>query len=316
MVGGYIGGASIQAQGALNGVLTLEDLAELRRDGVAFTQKQVFSTPGSNSFVVPAGITLMLSKQWGAASSGSASDASFDGGDGAPGSYLEAFMAVTPGETLTIITGQRGNKANGQTGGAATTLGYGAGSVTAAIAGGASGADLSGIKRGATWLTIASGAGGPGGASNTAAGKDGGGGDCAGQGAPVTTGVGSRGHPGSQNDVGACASVNTPPSGNNGGPGYGSIGLRGSGGGGGGGLYGGGGGCYGDTGGAAAGGGAGGSSYHDQATTVLRKFIPGTATPNTGDVDYIVGVSVPGTGATAGNNNATDGGDGLVVLYW
>ncbi len=275
-------------------------------NGIVFENSQVFSTPGSNNFVVPVGTlridgqTTVRAKIWGGAGGGGESDASFAGGAGGAGSYMEILIDCTEGETLTIITAQGGNKAVTTTAGAVTTLGYGGAGNGGADPAGGGGADWSGVLRAGTPLAIAAGGGGGGGGA-TLAGSTGGGGDCAGKfGADYLVQPGNQVAPGGVGLSSVGASL-TGGTGDN------------RGGGGGGGYFGGAGGKSSTSIGC---GGAGGSSYHAQSGTVIEKFIPGTATPNTGDSDYIAGVAVGGTGATAGSNNATDGGAGLVVIYY
>lgn len=111
-----------------------------------------FSSPTSGTnYVVPAGVTTITVKCWGAAGGA-------DGGTGAkaggPGGYAQADIATTPGETLTVKVGGGGardaNAFQGGAGGGYTALLRGS---TVLIVAGAGGGAAQG------------GAGGPGGAS-------------------------------------------------------------------------------------------------------------------------------------------------------
>jgi hypothetical protein len=91
-----------------------------------------FPTAGTFSWVVPAGVLVIRAKVWGAGGGGGASnndDSSGSGGGG--GGYAEGRIAVTPGQTLTIIVGAEG--VGGVPGVSAPTQG-GASSVAGTIA--------------------------------------------------------------------------------------------------------------------------------------------------------------------------------------
>ncbi|PKN54104.1 MAG: hypothetical protein CVU56_28300, partial [Deltaproteobacteria bacterium HGW-Deltaproteobacteria-14] len=95
--------------------------------GVSVASAQtVFDPTGADqSFVVPAGVTSVFVRMWGAA--GGASAASYpDGGSGGGGGYAAARVAVTPGETLTVVAGA---------GGAAVNFGGGGGGRSALLRG-------------------------------------------------------------------------------------------------------------------------------------------------------------------------------------
>ncbi|PKN54013.1 MAG: hypothetical protein CVU56_28835, partial [Deltaproteobacteria bacterium HGW-Deltaproteobacteria-14] len=115
----------------------------------------VFSYTGANqSFVVPAGVTSLTAKLWGAggAGGGTTSDGvNFSVGGG--GGFATATFAVTPGETLTIIVGGGGQF----TGGVAA---YGGGGGTGGTYGGSlvgGGGGRAAVRRGATELVTAGG---------------------------------------------------------------------------------------------------------------------------------------------------------------
>ena len=58
-------------------------------------------TGAPQNFVVPACVTQITVKCWGGGGGGGGID-SYQGGVGGAGSYVEAIIAVTPGETLII----------------------------------------------------------------------------------------------------------------------------------------------------------------------------------------------------------------------
>lgn len=115
----------------------------------------VASTPcTTTSYVVPEGVTTLFVQLWGA-------------GGGAAGGYTQGYLAVTPGETLSLMPGQGGQYTyNGWAtacgGGGATYSGYGGGGRSA-------------IRRGSTEIITAGGGGGSGSAYSGAGGGLGGG---------------------------------------------------------------------------------------------------------------------------------------------
>jgi len=207
------------------------------------------------TFVVPAGVTLVTVEAWGA-----------EGGDGfhgeqcyaagAPGAHVSgAMLSVTPGETLSIYVGGQGGDSPGEALGAGGYNGGGQGGLGAGGGGGASD-----VRQGGSGLTdrvVVAGAGGGGGYGTCnyvggiggAGGPDGGNGTH-GQGEPA----GGGGEGGTQTSGGAGGAGASD--GADGGLGLGGAGSD-FGGGGGGGFYGGGGGGASAS---NAGGGGGGSS--------------------------------------------------------
>ena len=69
-------------------------------------------TGADQSFVVPAGVTSITAKLWGAGGGAGAAD----NGPGGAGGFTTGTITVTPGETLTILTGE-GGKINNRGGG-------------------------------------------------------------------------------------------------------------------------------------------------------------------------------------------------------
>lgn len=215
--------------------------------------RTVFNTTGADqSYTVPAGVTTLLVQLWGGGAMGSTHTSLSDWG--ANGGYTQAYLTVTPGETLTIIAGGPGNNvpaAAAYGGGGASPRGNG-------------GAGRSAIRRGSTELLTAGGAGG------TAAGyidRGAVGGGIGGVGKECDLSSGVKAQPGGAGGAaGECKDKNgtagTSYQGGTGG--YGSLVATSNGGGGGGGGYvggGGGGGRTGPGGGDRSGSGAGGSGY-------------------------------------------------------
>ena len=256
-------------------------------------------TGANQTFVVPAGVTSLTAKLWGAGG------ASANGSDGGAGGYVTSTIPVTAGETLNITVGQGGTL------GPATTFGGGGGGDTTYPQHGNAGGGLSGIFRGTAMnasqpsnALVIAGAGGSGGYS--AAGGAGGG-------ETAQDGFGSATHSGNGG---------TQVAGGDGGSATNGTGAAGTqfqggsflsglhpGGGGGGGWFGGG--CAGSSGGNHAGGG-GGSSYINAAASVTGTHYAGSGitVPQTSDPDYVAGIGAPATsGHSVGNN-------GLVVISY
>lgn len=283
---------------------------------------RVFSTTtegGAASWVVPAGITEIIGKCWGAGGgAGWAGTTSIS--LGAPGGYAQARIAVTPGETLTIFV---------PTGGAGSN-------VTRAGGGGGSWA---GIFRSTTCLLLAPGGGGGGATRDSFGGNGGKGGGTTGS-AGQTGGSGGGGGGGTQT-AGGAGGGGDGGNGTSGGKWYGGVSYssqilggrngaeallgagagyggdsstesdRARGGGGGAGWYGGGGGGRGgNSGNGGGGGGGGGSGYVTGADTILLAG-SGIVAPNQ-DRDYISGRGTGGVYGTA----APNGGAGLVVILF
>ncbi|WP_395091398.1 hypothetical protein [Armatimonas sp.] len=249
--------------------------------------KKVFAFTGRvQSFLVPAGVTSVTVKMWGA---GGASA-------GGSGAFVSGTLAVTPGETLDFYVGQGGLSAplgttslaafgNGGTGTSPFTTGG------AHQSGGGGGHTV--IARGTTDVVVV-GAGGGGSES-----VGGGGGLATGLSNPIGL---NEGQGGTQSAGGAGRGTGQP--------GGSLFGGNGGGGGGGAGYFGGGGGGTPSS----PGGGGGGSSL----TTPLTSFVGATganggsistAPGGAADSDYVAGVGVGG----AYNQ---PGGNGYVVISY
>lgn len=295
---------------------------------------QVYSTQGSDTFTVPAGVTSLSVKLWGGGGGGAGGGYSASGGNGGGGGYVSASVSVTPGEVLNIYVGGGGN------GGAYNSAGNDAG-------GGGGGGGYSSIYRGSTLLAIAAGGGGGGGSRYTLSGGNGGAGGGATGISGSTIGYGYGGSGGTQSaggSGGANTSVNDGTNGSyltggNGADGRTSDGNDGSGiagglssggngglaninttraagGGGGSGYYGGGGGSGTRNNNADAGGGGGGGSSYviSSATSIINTAGSGINPGNAGDASRN-GAANGGSGGTSRNNGST-GSSGLVAITY
>ncbi|BBK42803.1 hypothetical protein STVA_28230 [Allostella vacuolata] len=229
----------------------------------------IFTNAGAHSFVVPAGVTSINVKAWGQKAHGG-------------GGYTTGNLAVTPGETLTVIV-RGGGVWDGGEGGE----GRGGNADDGGNGGGASG-----LRRGVTNLLIAAGGGGRGGDESTEECGDGNGGGGAGGAGGGTIGAnGSDSSGGSNSDGGSGGGGGSKGvangnggDGNSGDCGSGSY-YGGGGGGGGGGLLRGRGGDGGNNNrGGHGGGGGGGSALVPAGGSTTAGS--GTSSANTGDADY------------------------------
>jgi len=83
---------------------------------------QEFSTPGTDNFTVPVGVTRLLVEVWGAGGGGGGSGADGQGcggggGGGGSGGYSRTIITVTPGEIFVVKIGMEGNGGAVNTGG-------------------------------------------------------------------------------------------------------------------------------------------------------------------------------------------------------
>lgn len=254
---GYCGGAGVTkcfswrgygagwgSGGGNNGRITVTPVS-VTPDPVIFN-----SVGADQTYTVPAGTSTLLVQLWGAGVRGQrGSYYSW----GAVGGYTQAYLEVSPGETLTIIAGSTSSDLNGY---CSSTV-YGGGGVGGFNASGwvgTCGAGRSAVRRGATELLTAGGAGGQGGGGSE--GVWGGGSGADGGRCNLSSGVGAK----SGGNGGAGGTCSTHASGGNGSLGLGGNGASGTraGGGGGGGYPGGGGGSAGSS---RGGTGAGGAGY-------------------------------------------------------
>lgn len=217
----------------------------------------------ATTFVVPATITQIFVQMWGAGGGGGAYGGWRQGSVGGAGGYSQGLINVTPGETITIRTGQRGysrwsnNKAYPDGGGASLS---GGDNQYAGSGGGSSSILVPSLS--ANWCMFA-GAGGGGGSCNGFALNSGGAGGGLIAQAGVHTAYNSNTHNGKGGTQTAGGARGTGDVSTGGAGAYNSGGTHqhanNYGGGGGGGYYGGGSGAYNSN--SSMGGGGGGSGF-------------------------------------------------------
>jgi glycine rich protein len=120
--------------------------------GPAGGMSQILEITASTTFAVPAGVTRLMVEAWGGGGGGGNFDLTtcLTGGGGGSGGYLRSVLAVTPGESLSIVVGNGGTPGSAGTasavirgssrvvsagGGAAGTTSGGAGGQTITAAG-------------------------------------------------------------------------------------------------------------------------------------------------------------------------------------
>lgn len=294
--------------------------------GCLSENQTVYDTPGSDTYVVPAGVSTINVKVWGAGGGGGAGGSASSGGAGAGAGYVQASLTVTPSETLGIYIGSGG-------GGGAYAGQY--------SGGGGGGGGHSEVDRSGTNLLIAAGGGGGGGGDNSSStsGGDGGpgGGTTGVTGGSSSSAGGGGGGSGSAGGAGGTGGANGGSSGgaeaagdggdgdtgvggeDNGGQaddGDGGVGTTsgyGGGGGAGGGYYGGGGGSSSAAGDAGGGGGGGGSNYLTGSSQVDSQG-SGSSPGNASDSSR----AGAGAGGSAGGTTAAgaQGADGRIVITY
>lgn len=297
-----------------------------------------FTSAGTSDWVVPAGITSVTVKAWGAGGGGGGGSTNGDGGDGGGGGFIQSTLSVSAGQTLSVTVGSGGTGGTFSSGGSGSNSGDGGG-----------GGGYSRIVRsGSTLLVAAGGAGGGGGdnSSSSPGGQGGAGGGSTGQtggssgnaggGGGGTSGSGGAGGTGgnnsgssgsslqggdgadgrSNNGTDGSASNGASPGGGDGGIGDSNGNGYGAGGGGGGGYYGGGGGSGSQAGDAGGGGGGGGSSYSSGSGTV--NTVGTDSTPgNDSDSDRgTAGEGGTGGSGTGGGSTGSSGTIGAVYISY
>ena len=242
---------------------------------------QEYTTPGTYTFTVPAGVTSLSVVCIGAGGASGVCNSGQGGGGGAL-AYRNG-ISVTPGTTATVIVGGANGRSgsNGQTGGASsfaysgtttTAGGGGGGSTSIAGAGGAPSGTYTGGGSGGAGGQDGQNAGGPGGGG--AGGYTGNGGDGAGGYGPGTAQAGSAGS-----------------GGGGGGGGKGDSNEGGGGGGGGVGFYG------------SGSDGAGGIGQTMPSTTIQGGGGTGGSGGSAGS-----GLAIGGSGGSGGNYGGGQGG--------
>jgi hypothetical protein len=127
--------------------------AGLTNVGVSL-QMEVFSSPGTSTFVVPTNVSSVIVEAWGGGGGGGSGSSSFDssGGGGGAGGYAKVFFEVTPGANYQILVG-----AGGVAGGAGGSSSFGGETlVTGGVAGNAGGSGLTVGGAGGSGLTESS----------------------------------------------------------------------------------------------------------------------------------------------------------------
>jgi len=230
-------------------------------DTFSITTEQISGSETFTSdgiFNVPLGITEIQAKLWGGSGGCGGPRSGRQGGSGGGGQFVNAILAVTPGEALSVTVGTgAGSGQPGTNSGGNNGFGVGNGGDGGNGNGGAGGAGAGGggsaVERGATNLAVAGGGGGGGGSGST---------------------IGLAGLPG-----GTGSSVGGENGGNGPSPGSGSQG--GGGGGGGGNLGGSPGNLQSGNGGGTGGGGGKGLVVTGSAESGIGRTPGGT-----GDIDY------------------------------
>lgn len=235
---------SILLDGLSNSLEVATVSANNSSEASSSTSRETFkftSATGGTNFVVPAGVTSILVSAVGASGAdGTLYGVTSKGGEGGSAS---ATIAVTPGETLTIIVGST----DGTGGGGAKGTGGNAGN----------GGGRSAVERAGTPLIVAGGGGGAG-SSHLCGNGGNGGGASGGKGGNSGGNIGGSGGSGGTGGAGGATVFSTAGSaGTATDGGKGGNGTNGGGGGGGGYGGGGGGGGGGGIGGACGGGGGG-----------------------------------------------------------
>ena len=297
------------------GIGTTTLSASLTVAGGAGNASTVYSSASTGmSYTVPAGVTQIIVKAWGA---GGGAGYGSGAGSGGGGGFAQTTITVTPGQTLTVKVGGGGGGTTSSTTGTGGTNGGGSGGTTGesnSTAGGGGG--YSGVFNGATALAVAGGGGGGGNNGEGSGGGGGvGGGTNGGNGGNAGSSAGGQGGTSGAGGAGGsagnwCGSNGTGQSGSSfqGGTGLGVFACISDGGGGGGGYFGGGGGAIGWA--SGGGGGGGGSGYVTGSNTTLTAG-SGSSAANSTDSYYGSGAGAGGA-ATSGNGNA--GTDGRVVI--
>ena len=314
------------ATGSVSGALSVEGVdvasatASLLGEGVDSDPYQAFTWTGAGqSYVVPAGVTSVTIKAWGAGG-GAGNETGAASGLGGGGGFAQSVVSVTPGEVLTVRPGQGGIAPGG--GGGASIVARADGTLLVVAGGGGGGGTDGGSGSGGTGnggaaggvtggpgqtmtsSTFGSGSGGSGG-SQTAGGAGGTGARISGSGNPcdgaagayLSGGGGANGSSSCSTSTGALEDA------------AGTGASNGAGGGGGAGYYGGGGGgslstYYG-------GGGGGGSSWSSSGSIQAGA---GDAAANTADTDYDGSAGAGGQPGDWPSTTSTDGEPGRVVI--
>lgn len=258
-----------------------------------------FSTPGSYTYVVPAGVTaIQITVQGGA---GGWNGSQFGG----YGAKISFSLSVTPGETLSGIIGGKGGDTYSVTPGTAGTSGGGAGGTGGSVGrGGGGGGGATSINRGGTLIAVAGGGGG---------GSSAGGGGNGGQIGADASGAGG-GFGATQAAPGAGGVTDSPGlsgSGTSGGTGGSGLYYT-AGGGGGGGYFGGGGGSgHGNTGSGGFGGGGGSSFTEASLASSIGYSVASSITDGSVTIAPVLLSLSPNNGVSSGGTTVVISGAGF-----
>jgi len=251
-------------------------------------------TGADQSFTVPAGVTSITIKLWGAGGARGIPYSTQTALDGAGGGFATGTLAVTPAEELTIVVGGGGY----QTAGADTDTTYGGGGGVGLA--GAKGGGRSAVRRAGADIITAGAGGGGSSWEALSPGYGPGGGTTGGQGDITQNQCGRAGTPtagGAGSPFNNCT-AGAQYTGGNGRNAGGNDGTAG----GGSGWYGGGGGNVGP--------GGGGSSYLGAATDTSTEMGADQIAAAITDPDY------PGSVGNGGTAAAPTGEDGYVRIAW
>ncbi|MEV0191127.1 hypothetical protein AB0I39_21615 [Kitasatospora purpeofusca] len=280
---------------------------------------------GDQTFTVPAGVTAVYARVFGAGGAGSPRAYYTGQYGGGGGGYTTGTLAVTPGQALTLTVGQGGRmNSTSSTYGGGGAGGQGFTNAGGASATGGSGGGMSAVWNGASGtnpLVVAGGGGGssPGADATTPAAGGGGGSNGGQDNQPAASGRGGTQSAGGAAATQTACAAATAGSQYQGGRGAAAPQYEG-GGGGGGGYYGGGGGAC-QRGGTldANGMGGGGSGYNRGTGVTNTQTSNGTNSNGNGvggtsggrsDAQYTSGSGIGDGGGF------TDGGNGEIVLEW
>lgn len=317
-----------------------------RTDGFSLRLEyaDIFTAAGTDTWQVPAGVSSIDVKIWGAGGGGAGGGTGASAGAGGPGRaggfiYTEG-ISVTPLETLNLSIGGAGSKGiaataqSGSGGGGGGLTGVWRGAIAtrgncllaAGAGGGGGGGDNSSTTVGGYGGGGGAGTGATGGASSQAGGGGGGTQSAGGAGGTSAGSTHTDGEAGETDGTyhggdGAYHSASgRGATGGAGGTQYGGDGgdedTNGfaGGGGGGAGYYGGGGGCSSESGDAGGGGGGGGSNYSEDTPTTNSQAT-GQTPPATGDVHYDASYGGGGNGGIV-DQDGLPGEGGRIVILW
>jgi hypothetical protein len=107
-----LAGANYATLDVLTNYATLSSLTNAPGSS-AIPNMQVFDSPGTNSFTVPAGVTRIAVEVWGGGGGGgdAGTTSTTAGGGGGAGGYGKGVFTVTPGDGYTVVVGAGGGSA-------------------------------------------------------------------------------------------------------------------------------------------------------------------------------------------------------------